>query len=71
MDDELVWKRRFLLSMLARLAGVAVFLFGVAVMVTDVVRDGGWPQLGAILAIVGAIGSVVAPKLVRKSWERQ
>lgn len=71
MDDELLWKRRFLMSMLARLSGLAVFLFGVAVMFTGLLRDGGWPQLGAILAIVGAVGSVVAPKLVRKSWERE
>ena len=71
MGDELVWKRRFLMSMLARLSGLAVFLFGVAVMFTDLLRDEGWPQLGAILAIVGAIGSVVAPKLVRKIWERE
>ncbi|MEO5774795.1 MAG: hypothetical protein ABIQ32_11850 [Sphingomicrobium sp.] len=71
MDDELVWKRRFLISMLARLSGVAIFLFGVAVMFTDILRDGGWPQLGAILAIVGAIDAVVAPKLVRRSWERE
>lgn len=71
MDDELLWKRRFVVSMLARLSGLAVFLFGVAVMFTGLLRDGGWPQLGAILAIVGAIGSAVAPILVRKSWERE
>jgi hypothetical protein len=71
MDDELVWKRRFLISMLARLAGLAIFLFGVAVMVTDILRPGGWPQLGAILAIMGAVSSVLAPRLIRKSWERQ
>lgn len=71
MDDEAVWKRRFLFSMLARLAALAIFLFGIAVMFTNLVRHGGSPQLGAILVIVGAIGSVVAPKLVRKSWERE
>ena len=71
MDDELLWKRRFLISMLARLAGLAVFLFGVAVMVSDILRVGGWPQLGAILAIIGAVASVLAPKLIRRSWERQ
>lgn len=71
MDDEAVWKRRFLFSMLARLAALAIFLFGIAVTFTNLVRHGGSPQLGAILVIVGAIGSVVAPKLVRKSWERE
>ena len=70
MDDEELWKRRFLISMLARLSGLAIFLFGIVVMVTDILRPGGWPQLGAILAIIGAIDSVVAPRLVRKRWER-
>lgn len=71
MDDEAVWKRRFLKSMTARLAGVALFLIGVAVMYTDILRYGGWPQPGAILAILGALASVVGPKLVRRSWERE
>lgn len=71
MDDEEVWKRRFLASMLARFAGLAVFLLGMAVTFTGLAREGGSPRLGAILVIVGAVGSVLAPKLVRKSWERE
>lgn len=71
MDDELLWKRRFLISMLARLGGLAIFLFGVAAMVTDILRPGGWPQVGAILAIIGAVASVLAPRMIRKSWERK
>lgn len=70
MDDEAVWKRRFLMSMMARLGALAVFLFGIAVMATDILREGGWPQLGAILGIAGAILSIVGPKLVRRTWER-
>lgn len=71
MDDEAVWKRRFLISMLARLVCLLIFLLGMAVTFTDLLRQGGQPQVGAFLVIVGAIGSVAAPKLVRKSWERQ
>lgn len=71
MDDEEVWKRRFLMSTLARFAGLAVFLLGMAVTFTGVVREGGSPRVGAILVIVGAIGSVLAPQLVRKNWERE
>lgn len=70
MTDDEVWKRRFLASMLSRLTGLALFLIGVAAMFTDLVRPGGWPQLGAIMAIIGAITSVVAPRLVRRRWER-
>lgn len=71
MDDEAVWKQRFLKLTLARLAALALFLLGMAVTFTGLVREGGSPQVGAVLVIIGAVGSVLAPKLVRKSWERE
>jgi hypothetical protein len=57
--------------MLARLAGVAIFFLGVAIMFTDLMRDGGWPQVGAVVAILGAIDSVFAPRLLKRMWERE
>ena len=69
-DDEEIWKRRFLASMLARLGSLVVFLAGIVIVFTDVVKPGGSPRLGAILVIIGAISSVVAPRLVRRTWER-
>ena len=35
------------------------------------VRDGGWPLLGGVLAIVGAVDAVLAPKLLKAHWQRQ
>jgi len=69
-DDEEIWKRRFLASMLARLGSLVVFLLGILIVFTDAVQPGGSPRLGAILVIIGAISSVVAPRLVRRRWER-
>lgn len=71
MDDELLWKRRFLAFMLVRLIGLAMFFAGVAIGFTDVVRPGGWPAIGAVLAILGALDAVLAPKLLKKAWERE
>ena len=71
MDDEAKWKRRFHLFMAARLFGLATFLAGVAVYFTDLLRDGGWPLVGIILIIVGLIDAVVAPKLLKKIWDRE
>jgi hypothetical protein len=34
------------------------------------VRPGGWPQLGAIIAILGVIDSLLAPRLLKRSWDR-
>ena len=71
MNDEELWRKRFHLFAAVRLLGVLTFLLGVAIAFTDLVRTGGWPLLGGILAIVGAIDAVVAPRLLKKGWERQ
>ncbi len=70
MTDDEVWKRRFQLFAAIRLFGLVVFLLGIAIAFTDLVRPGGWPLLGGILAIVGAIDAVVAPRILKKGWER-
>ena len=71
MDDEANWKRRFHLFMAARLFGLATFLAGVAVYFTDLLRDGGWPLVGILLIVVGLADAVVAPKLLKKIWDRE
>jgi hypothetical protein len=70
MDDEALWKRRFLLFMAVRLAGLATFFLGIAIAFTDLVREGGMPSLGGILVIVGVIDAVLAPRVLKKIWER-
>lgn len=71
MRDEEVWRKRFQLFMAIRLFGLLTFLLGVAIAFTDLIREGGWPLLGGILASVGAIDAVIAPRILRKGWERQ
>jgi len=71
MADEAIWKRRFLMFMAARLFGVLTFLAGLVVVFTDVLREGGWPQIGAVLIVLGAIDSVFAPRLLKKHWDRE
>lgn len=71
MDDEAVWKRRFLIFAALRLAGLATFFFGIAIAYTGVVRAGGWPTVGIIVAIMGMIDAVFAPRILKKQWERE
>jgi membrane protein implicated in regulation of membrane protease activity len=71
MDDEATWRRRLLIYSLARLGGLAIFFLGVAVIYSDLVRDGGWPQLGAVIAILGVIDAFFAPRLLKKMWNEQ
>lgn len=71
MADDDIWRRRFQAFVLVRMFGLATFLLGVAIIYTDLLREGGWPTVGAIIAIIGAIDAVFAPMLLRKLWEDQ
>ena len=70
MRDEELWKKRFQIFAAIRLVGVATFLLGLAIAFSDLVRPGGWPLLGGILAIIGVIDALVAPRILRRGWER-
>lgn len=70
MNDDKLWRRRFQLFAAIRIFGLLTFLIGVAIAFTDLVRPGGWPLVGGILAIIGAIDAVVAPRVLKKGWER-
>jgi hypothetical protein len=69
VDD--IWRKRFQWFALVRMFGVATFLLGIAIAYTDLVREGGWPAVGALVAIAGAIDAVFAPRLLRKLWAEQ
>ena len=66
MADEDLWRRRFQVFMLVRLFGLAVFFAGIAIAYSDLLRPGGWPALGAIIAIMGALDAVFAPRMLKK-----
>ena len=71
MVDDAQWKRRFHVFAAIRLFGLAMFFLGLAIAYSDLLRDGGWPAVGAIVAIVGVIDAVFAPRLLKKQWERE
>ena len=69
MDDKIA-RRRLLLYMLVRLGGVAIFFLGIAIIYTNLVRRGGWPQGGAIIVIIGVLDAMFLPRLLKKGWDR-
>jgi hypothetical protein len=71
MVDDDVWRKRLLLYSLVRFGGLAIFFLGMAIMYTNLLRPGGWPQVGAIVAILGAIDALFAPRMLKKVWDRQ
>lgn len=68
-DD--IWRKRFQLFLLVRLFGVATFLLGIAIAYTDLLRPGGWPLVGGLITIAGAIDAVFAPRLLKKMWQQR
>ena len=70
MDDDTA-KRRLLLYALVRLGGLAIFFLGVAIIYTNLARPGGWPQLGAIIAIIGVTDAMLVPRLIKRGWDRE
>lgn len=71
MDHEATWRNRLLIYSLVRFGGLAIFFLGLAIIYTNILRQGGWPQVGAIVAILGAIDALFAPRLLKKAWDEQ
>jgi hypothetical protein len=70
MSDEDIWRKRFQLFAAIRIVGLAVFLLGIAIAFSDLVRPGGWRLLGGILAIVGALDAILIPRILHRGWKR-
>ena len=71
MDEDTRARNRLLAYTAVRFAGLAIFFLGIAVMYTNLLRPGGWPQVGAIIVILGVIDAVLAPRVLKKAWDRQ
>ena len=69
MTDEDA-KRQFIIFAILRVGGLILFLLGIAIAFTDLLKPGGWKLLGGILAIVGAIEAVISPRLVKRTMAR-
>lgn len=68
-NGEAKWRRRLLAFTAVRAVGLAIFILGVAIIYSDLLRPGGWPQVGAIIAILGLIDSLFAPRLLKRKWD--
>jgi len=71
MDDDTRARNRLLAYTAVRFGGLLVFFLGLAIMYSDMVRPGGWPQVGAIVAIMGVIDAMFAPLLLKRAWDEK
>jgi hypothetical protein len=70
-EDDTLWRKRLQIYSLVRLGGLAIFFLGLAIIYTDLLRRGGWPQVGAVVAILGAVDALLAPRLLKRAWDEQ
>lgn len=70
-EDDALWRKRLLIYSLVRFGGLVIFFLGLAIIYTNLVRQGGAPQLGAIVAIMGVIDALFAPRLLKKAWNEK
>jgi len=71
MDDDTKARNRLLAYTAVRAGGLAIFFLGMAIIYTNLLREGGWPQVGAIVAIMGVIDALFAPRLLKRAWDEQ
>lgn len=71
VEDETKWRNRLIAYSAARLGGLAVFALGLAIFYTDLLREGGWPQLGAVVIVLGLIDALFAPWVLKRHWDRE
>jgi hypothetical protein len=70
-DDDTKARNRLLAYTAVRFGGLLTFFLGIAITYTDLLREGGWPQIGAIVAIMGVIDAFFAPMILKRSWDEQ
>jgi hypothetical protein len=71
MDDDIKARNRLLAYTAVRAGGLAIFFLGMVIIYSDWLRPGGWPQVGAIVAIMGVIDAFFAPRLLKRAWDER
>lgn len=71
MDEDAQARNRLLAYTAVRFGGLVIFFLGIAIIYTSLLRPGGWPQVGAIVAILGVIDAFFAPRLLKRAWDEQ
>lgn len=70
-EQEALWRRRFGLFALYRLAGLALILLGFVTAVSDILKPGGWPLVGVPGVALGIVVGMVLPRRLRRQWESE
>ncbi len=70
MNDEAMWKRRFIALSLVRLSGTLLTLLGLVVGFSDVFRPEGYRAAGIVLIALGLLDLAILPNVLRRRWRQ-
>ena len=66
--DEATWRNRFIAINLVRIGGTVIALLGLLVWHSDRFREGGWPELGLPMAVLGLLVAFGGTRLLVQRW---
>jgi hypothetical protein len=69
-QDDHLWRNRFIAVNLVRIGGTVVVLIGLAIWHGNVLVEGGSPEVGLPLALVGLVASFWGPIALSRYWKR-
>lgn len=66
--EEALAQTRYTIITMARASGVLLMLLGMWIWNGDILRTGGWPEIGVPLFILGMLESLVLPQWLVRRW---
>ncbi|WP_106638571.1 hypothetical protein [Allosphingosinicella vermicomposti] len=66
--SQATWRNRFIALNLTRIGGTALTIFGIIVWQGNVLREGGWTEVGFPMALIGLAISFLAPRWLARRW---
>ncbi len=67
-DEEQLARTRFAVLSAARASGAVLMLIGLWIWHGDIVRQGGFIEIGGPLFILGFVESLILPQILARKW---
>jgi hypothetical protein len=62
------WRNRFVAINMVRIGGTLIVLLGLVIWHSDRFREGGWPEVGLPMALLGLLISFGGTRLLVQRW---
>lgn len=66
--DDATWRNRFVAINLVRIGGTLIVILGLVIWHSDRFREGGWPEVGLPMALLGLLISFGGTRLLVQRW---